>query len=101
MASSVPFHLVGTRTLPHSRGQPSASGGAPLVHIREGDGSRRGFEQVENAEKAPLGGEQPEPRPADEIERFAIPVTAEAPGMALGASVLPPPQPRPITAAML
>jgi hypothetical protein len=26
--------------------------------IHAGDGSRRGFEQVENAEKAPLGGEQ-------------------------------------------
>jgi hypothetical protein len=47
------------------------------------------FEQVEHAEKAALGGEQPEPRLADEHNRLSIPITAEVSRMALGASVLP------------
>jgi hypothetical protein len=61
------------------------------VHFRRGNRSRWSFEQVENAEKAPLGGEQPEPRLADELKRLSIPLTAEVSGMALGVSVLPPP----------
>jgi hypothetical protein len=46
---------------------------------------------VENATKVPRGTDQPESRLADEIKRLSIPLTAEMSGMALGASVLPPP----------